>query len=85
MARALCHSLYGCSKSERLITTAQTWDQQVSRAFAAELLAPRAALASLVAGTADQARVKSLAEKFKVSERVIGHQLENARVSVLDE
>ena len=40
-ARGMYHAVFACHSGPRLITTAHTWDQQASRAFAAELLAPR--------------------------------------------
>src|SRR5262249_31476013 len=35
-ARALYHAAFACSAGPRLLTEARTWDQQASRAFAAE-------------------------------------------------
>ena len=84
-ARGLYHAAYACDSGPRLITNAHTWDQQASRAFAAELLAPRVALmdhARSAAGSRDwDDLVKTLADEYLVSEQVIEHQLENAGFS----
>lgn len=84
-ARGLFHAAYTCEAGPRLVTDAHTWDQQASRAFAAELLAPRAALVgrvqSAIGGEDWDDLVKSLADEYRVGELVIEHQLENAGVS----
>lgn len=80
--RAAYLAMHRCESGPRAITRAFTWDQQASRAFAAELLAPRAALAAQVGPVVSGEQTKSLAEKYQVSEYVIRHQLENAGVSV---
>jgi len=82
-SRGLYQAMFGCDQSERLLTRAYTWDQQSSRAFAAELLAPRAALVARVKGTADEDDLAKLSEDFGVSRRVIEHQLTNAGVAIL--
>jgi hypothetical protein len=84
-ARGLYHGLFACDRSERLVTDAYTWDQQVSRAFAAELLAPQAALSARTGGRAKPAAVAELAREFGVSTIVIERQLENAGVTILEE
>lgn len=87
-ARALYHALATCRSGPRLITAAQTWDQQASRAFAAEFLAPHSALESRVdeaSGTEDSTDlVESLASEFEVSPWLIEHQLFNFGISFLD-
>jgi Zn-dependent peptidase ImmA (M78 family) len=85
-ARGLYHALYACDQGARLATRANTWDQQASRAFAAELLAPRAALLDEVGQSAEDSDLlfSSLANRFRVSPRVIEYQLENAGVSRMD-
>jgi hypothetical protein len=85
LARGLYHALFGCDRSERLVTDAYTWDQQASRAFAAELLAPQSALAARTRGRADRAAIDKLAEEFKASTMLIEKQLGNAGVMVIDE
>jgi hypothetical protein len=84
-ARGLFHALFTCDRSERLVTRAYTWDQQASRAFAAELLAPRAALVARAPQQADRATVDQLAQEFAASTKVIENQLENAGVVLVDE
>ncbi len=84
-ARGLYHALFGCERSERLITDAFTWDQQVSRAFAAELLAPQAALTARTGVRADRSLIEELAGDFGASTMVIEKQLENAGVALIDE
>ncbi|MCO6454744.1 MAG: hypothetical protein J5I93_05530 [Pirellulaceae bacterium] len=84
-ARGLYHALFTCESSHRLVTRAYTWDQQSSRAFAAELLAPREALRDRAPKSADSAAVERLAREFVVSTRLIENQLENAGVTVVDE
>jgi Zn-dependent peptidase ImmA (M78 family) len=84
-ARGLYHALFACDRGERLVTRAFTWDQQASRAFAAELLAPQAALISRAPGNTDRAKVEELAREFDVSQVVIANQLENAGATLVDE
>ena len=67
------------------MTRAFTWDQQASRAFAAELLAPQAALIARAPGNADPSKVEELAKEFGASTVLIEKQLENAGVTLLDE
>jgi hypothetical protein len=68
----------------RLITGAHTWDQQASRAFAAELLAPAVTLRSSVGPSVSTEQVDDLANDFKVSSWVIEHQLANHGISWID-
>ena len=82
-ARALYEALFACEASARLITNAFTWDQQASRAFAAELLAPQAALAQRVPESADKTTVEDLAAEYRVSTAVVSLQLKNAGVPLL--
>jgi hypothetical protein len=84
-ARSLYHALFACERSERLVTDAFVWDQQVSRAFAAELLAPQAALTARTGSQADRAAVEALADEFKASTMAVAKQLENAGVVLVDE
>jgi hypothetical protein len=84
-ARGLYQALFACDQSQRLVTDAFTWDQQASRAFAAELLAPRAALTAQAPDKVDPENVKELVKKFKVSTAVIKNQLENAGVTLVAE
>jgi hypothetical protein len=67
----------GPQRSARLLTRASSWPQRASRAFAAELLAPSAELRRRVERQVTYEQVGDLARQFRVSEMVIGHQLEN--------
>ena len=51
--------------------------QRAARAFAAELLAPAAALERRVSGWVNDHDVEQLADEFLVSPQVICHQVEN--------
>lgn len=81
MARGLFQALTGCTNGARLLTKAFTWDQQAGRAFAAELLAPRDALAEYADADMElderSELQKKLANKYNVSTQLIGHQLQN--------
>lgn len=80
-ARSLFHALATSQKSQRLVTGAYSSDQKASRAFAAEFLAPQAALRSrLSTSTADPQTVETLSKEFRASTYVIEWQLENAGV-----
>ncbi len=87
-ARALYHAAFNCDQGPRLLTDARTWYQQVSRTFAAELLAPQSGLLARFDRNAcardPDAFIKGLADEFKVSTRVVSHQLVNAGVSLSD-
>jgi len=63
--------------SARLVTGSATPPQRAARAFAAELLAPAAALKGRVSGGVREQDVEQWAEEFSVSTLVILHQLEN--------
>jgi len=84
-ACGLYHGLFSCDRSERLLTHAFTWDQQASRAFAAELLAPQAALIAQAGEMVERSKVDELASHFEASSVVIEKQLENAGVTLIDE
>ncbi len=68
----------------RLVTGAYTWDQRASRAFAAELLAPAAALRSLVGDNISTEQIDDLATDFNVSSSVIEHQIANHRIGWIE-
>jgi len=76
LARALHHWEFGSAteSSPRLITSSRDWPQACSRAFAAELLAPAAALRAAQEEWED---VETLAARFDVSTMVIQHQITN--------
>lgn len=79
LARALHHWLFARSTEEphRLLTRANDWQQAASRAFAAELLAPAAAIEEKLGGTGGWEEEEELAAHFNVSTMAIAHQLEN--------
>jgi len=80
-ARGLFHASFMCQDGPRLITRAHDWDQQASRGFAAEILAPRRALLEHLSGVDDDDRasyIDELANKYEVSSLLISRQLQNA-------
>ena len=85
-ARALFLSAHAGRTGERLITKSHTYDQQASRAFAAELLAPQEELADAVAGADwiehDAPVIRELARAYGVSTRVIEYQFQNSGIEV---
>lgn len=69
--------------SEVAATPADTWRQQASRAFAAELLAPAALLKQRFGRSGLDARaVERLADEWQCPPRTIVHQAENNKVAV---
>jgi len=61
-ARNLYHALLTSQDSQRLVTTAHSWDQKASRAFAAELIAPQQALATRIrTSAADDQTIREVA------------------------
>lgn len=82
-ARALALPLLG--GRERAITDARTWAQAVSRAFAAELVAPRAAVASTLPGSVvSPDDVRAIALRLGAPEAAVQHQIENHDLAVLE-
>lgn len=80
--RGLYMALRGATRGPRLVTDARTWVQRASRAFAAELLAPRTSALERYAEAerrvgCDEAEVQ-VARHYDVSPKVIRHQIENA-------
>jgi hypothetical protein len=73
----------GAAPGRRLVTAAHTWDQRASRAFAAEFLAPAAALARHVGARISLRDIDELADEYQVSPVVIEHQIENHRLGSL--
>jgi hypothetical protein len=79
-ARGIYHALYS-GRGPRLITDAPTSEQQSARAFAAELLAPAAALTAYLDEHPDKEEfelIQKLAEKYNVNPTAIKLQLQNA-------
>jgi hypothetical protein len=71
-------------ESARLLTGSVTRPQRAARAFAAELLAPAAALSRHVSGRVSDQDVELLADEFAVSTMVILHQIENHGLGYLE-
>jgi len=82
LARGLFHAAFMCQHGARLITRTHDWDQQASRGFAAEMLAPRAAIATAVPADLDDDEraeaIAGLASKYQVHAELIRRQLQNA-------
>ena len=82
LARGLFHATFMCERGARLITRTHDWDQQASRGFAAELLAPRDALAAAIPADLDEDEradaINRLAERYQVHPELIRRQLQNA-------
>lgn len=82
LARGLFHATFMCQRGARLITRTHDWDQQASRGFAAELLAPRAALVDAVPASLDEDEradaINGLAQKYQVHTELVRRQLQNA-------
>jgi Zn-dependent peptidase ImmA (M78 family) len=79
-ARGIYHALYS-GQGPRLVTDATTSDQQSARAFAAELLAPAAALTAYLDKYPNKESaqlIQELAEKYTVNPKAIELQLQNA-------
>ena len=83
LARALFLHYVAASPERRLVTAAHTWDQQASRAFAAEFLAPAEVLAKHVRTRISLRDIDELADEYQVSPLVIEHQIENHRLGSL--
>lgn len=85
-ARSLYHAAFACRSGPRLVTDARTWNQQASRTFAAELLAPQAGLRARfnrVTWARDpEGFEKKLADDYNVSTKVVAHQPENAGLNL---
>ena len=84
LARAAFFPVAGClGTTARLLTRSVTRDQRASRAFAAELLAPAAALERRISGWLNEQDVEDLAAELVVSPQVIRHQVENHGLAYL--
>lgn len=82
---AFCVLSGEASTSPRLLSGAFTWMQRASRAFAAELLVPSAALAKRVFGLVTQAEVQIIANEYSVSPLLVRHQIENHDLGFVEE
>jgi hypothetical protein len=72
--------------ASRLVTNARTRDQQASRAFAAELLAPIKYIRGRIGGgnSVSSFRITDIAEELNVSSAVVKWQAQNNRIHILD-
>lgn len=85
LARSLFLQACSPSSERRLVTASHTWDQRASRAFAAELLVPAAALRQRLRDRAVSAReVAQYADEFLVDPPLIERQLENHALAHVD-
>jgi hypothetical protein len=72
-------------QTSRLITNARIRDQQASRAFAAELLAPWDYIRSRAGGSAISGyRVEEISSELEVSSAVVRWQAKDNKVRVVD-
>ena len=84
MARALGEYLGRSVPGPGLLSSLSTDSQAQSRAFAAEFLAPAAALRQrLPRPSAEPERADDLAQEFGVSSHLIRHQIENHNLATL--
>ncbi|MBI5154363.1 hypothetical protein HZA57_03915 [Candidatus Poribacteria bacterium] len=82
VARGLFLVAVASARGPRLVTDAFTWEQKASRAFAAELIAPREALRVRVERFADRDTIRDLASEFRASTVLIEKQLQNAQIFI---
>ena len=83
MARSLYHAITNSYATQRLVTNAHSWDQKASRAFAAELLAPREALLrQITTDDVDDDTINALGDYFEVSSLLVRRQLSNAGLPI---
>ncbi len=83
LARSLFLHHFTDTPARRLVTAAHTWDQRASRAFAAEFLAPAAALRAQVGGAISVREADDLAREYQVHPAVIQHQIQNHHLGQL--
>ena len=84
--RALFEYLYAPAPQNALITDSNSEKQKRNRAFAAELLAPAAALRDMIkTSVVTWEQAEELADKFGVSAYVIDHQLKNHCIASLQQ
>ncbi len=82
-ARALGIALMG--GRTRAITNARVWAQAASRAFATELVAPRALVAEAIgAGVTDSEQIERIARRIGAPPMSVRHQIENHELAVVE-
>jgi hypothetical protein len=88
LARAVGEFLDISRKGPSVLSPLSTDRQAQSRAFAAEFLAPSAALSDALgphAGFVDPNAVDELAQRFQVSTFLIRHQIQNHKLGQMDD
>jgi hypothetical protein len=77
-------ALMAAQDASRLVTRARTREQQASRAFAAEMVAPIGYIRRRGGGQGalSSSRVEELARELQVSTQVVMYQAQNNRISV---
>jgi Zn-dependent peptidase ImmA (M78 family) len=65
------------------VTKSRSWEQRASRAFAAELLAPKEELRKRFRSETDLEEIEEAANEYEISSRVIEFQLETHRLSII--
>lgn len=76
-ARALWHAVSDVQGQVSLLTAGTSRGQQTARAFAAEFLAPAEGIRSVLGGAGATTVAPMVADRFRVAETVIEHQMEN--------
>lgn len=85
IARCLYQALTNPRLGKRLITTAHSWDQQASRAFAAELLLPQQILKNRFINDVERSEIEDISQQYNVSDWLTRRQLKNAKIAVVEE
>jgi hypothetical protein len=86
LARAAFFAERGHPQSgPRMVTPSYDWDQQASRAFAAELLAPAEGIRNLFDTTVDSEQIDELAKDYQVSSQVIRLQIQNHDLAIIQD
>jgi hypothetical protein len=84
LGRCLYQFAFGdANESPRLVTKSRSWEQRASRAFAAELLAPKEELRKLFQSETDLEEIEEAANEYEISSRVIAFQIENHKLSII--
>ncbi|MEZ4475606.1 MAG: hypothetical protein R3F60_33380 [bacterium] len=85
LARAAYLILTGAAaESPRLLSSAATRTQRASRAFAAELLLPAAALGERLGGSISDSAIEEVADEYRVSPLLVRHQIENHGIGSME-
>ena len=70
-----------------VVSSVDTWNQRMNRAFAAEFLIPAALLRAMIGSSVVRSgELASIADELGVSERLLEHQIQNQTdIAILDE